>query len=113
MQCAEPGVVCRIRIARLAHSFSWDQPASARPSSPAHWPSFYSNPVQLFHKVFGFYVGMEGDKIPTELQGWSVTQAKVSRDKRGLDSVTFASFWIALDEWMAIHKQEMLPQPNE
>lgn len=74
------------------------------------WPGFYSNPVQLFNKVFGFYVGMEGDKIPKELQGWSVLQAKLNRDKRGLDSVTYASFWNALDEWMAIHKPELLPQ---
>lgn len=77
------------------------------------WPGFYSNPVQLFNKVFGFYIGMEGDKIPKELQGWSVTQSKLNRDKRGLDSVTYASFWNALDEWMTIHKPELLPQPNE
>ena len=77
------------------------------------WPGFYSNPVQLFNKVFGFYIGMEGDKIPKELQGWSCTQTKLNRDKRGLDSVTYASFWNALDEWMAIYKPEMLPQPNE
>lgn len=77
------------------------------------WPGSYSNPVQLFHRIFGFYVGMEGDKIPKELQGWSVTQSKLNRDKRGLDSVTYASFWNALDEWMAIHKSELLPQPNE
>lgn len=77
------------------------------------WPGFYSNPVQLFNKVYGFYIGMEGDKIPKELQGWSVTQSKLNRDKRGLDSVTYASFWNALDEWMTIHKPELLPQPNE
>ena len=77
------------------------------------WPGIYSNPVQLFHRVFGFYIGMEGDNIPKELQGWSVTQTKLNRDKRALDSVSYASFWNALDEWMAIHKPELLPQPNE
>jgi hypothetical protein len=77
------------------------------------WPGMYSNPVQLFHRVFGFYIGMEGDKIPKELQGWSVTQTKLNRDKRSLDSVSYTSFWNALDEWMAIHKPELLPQPNE
>lgn len=76
------------------------------------WPGKYSNPVQLFHSVFGFYIGMEGDKIPKELQGWSVIQTKLNRDKRGLDSVAYASFWNALDEWMAIHKPELLPQSN-
>mmetsp|Transcript_6813 Transcript_6813/g.17078 ORF Transcript_6813/g.17078 Transcript_6813/m.17078 type:complete len:540 (-) Transcript_6813:45-1664(-) len=76
------------------------------------WPGSYSNPVQLFNRVLGFYVGMEGDNIPKEIQGWAVTQTKVNRDKRGLDSVTYASFWNALDEWMAIHKPELLPQSS-
>lgn len=77
------------------------------------WPGPYSNPVQLFNRAFGFYIGMEGDKIPLELQSWSVTQSRINRDKRGLDSVAYSSFWNALDEWMAIYKPEMLPQPNE
>lgn len=77
------------------------------------WPGSYSNPVQLFNRAFGFYIGMQGDKIPMELQSWSVTQSSINRDKRGLDSVAYSSFWNALDEWMAIYKPEMLPQPNE
>ncbi|KAG7338260.1 RNA pol II accessory factor, Cdc73 family protein [Nitzschia inconspicua] len=76
------------------------------------WPGPYGNPVELFGRTFGFYVGMEGDKIPTELQGWSVKQARLNRDKRGLDSVTYASFWNGLDEWMTIHRPELLPQPE-
>jgi parafibromin len=74
------------------------------------WPGIYSNPVHLFGRTFGFYVGIEGAKVPTEVQGWSVNKQKVNRDKRGLDSVTYASFWNGLDEFMAIHKPEMLPQ---
>ena len=74
------------------------------------WPGEYKNPVHLFGKTFGFYIGMEGDKTPAELQGWSVTRAFLNRDKRGLDSVTYASFWNGLDEFMAIHAPEMLPQ---
>jgi parafibromin len=77
------------------------------------WPGPYGNPVELFGRSYGFYIGMEGDKIPTELQGWSVKQARLNRDKRGLDSVTYASFWNGLDEWMTIHRPEMLPQQND
>jgi len=76
------------------------------------WPDIYSNPVKLFEKVFGFYIGMEGDKVSKELQGWQVTRAKLNRDKRGVDSVAYASFWNSLDNWMAIHKPELLPQPD-
>ena len=53
---------------------------------------------------------MEGDKVPAELAGWSVRKSQLNRDKRGLDSVTFASFWNGLDEWMSVHKRELLPQ---
>jgi parafibromin len=74
------------------------------------WPGPYGNPTQLFGRTYGFYIGMEGDKIPTDLQGWSVKQCRLNRDKRGLDSVTYASFWNGLDEWMTIHRPEMLPQ---
>ena len=76
------------------------------------WPDWYSNPVKLFGKTFGFSVGFEGAKIPADLQGWAVVQARLNRDKRGMDSVTHASFWNGLDEFMAIHKPEMLPQPE-
>eukprot|EP00339_Tiarina_fusa_P024071 CAMPEP_0117007104 /NCGR_PEP_ID=MMETSP0472-20121206/7096_1 /TAXON_ID=693140 ORGANISM="Tiarina fusus, Strain LIS" /NCGR_SAMPLE_ID=MMETSP0472 /ASSEMBLY_ACC=CAM_ASM_000603 /LENGTH=158 /DNA_ID=CAMNT_0004708763 /DNA_START=71 /DNA_END=547 /DNA_ORIENTATION=- len=76
------------------------------------WPGHYSHPVRLFGSVFGFYVGMEGANVPKELQGWSVVQQKVNRDKRGMDSVTYASFWNGVDEFMSIHKPEMLPQPE-
>ena len=76
------------------------------------WPGHYSNPVHLFSQTVGFYMGMEGAKIPADLQKWSVTQAKVNRDKRGLDSVAYASFWNKVDEFMAIHKPEMLPRED-
>lgn len=76
------------------------------------WPGVYSNPVHLFARTFGFYICMEGDKIPTELSGWAVKQARLNRDKRGLDMITYASFWNGLDEWMAVHRSELLPQPE-
>ena len=77
------------------------------------WYHNYGHPVHLFAKTFGFFIHMEGDKIPAEIPGWSVKQAKLNRDKRGMDSVTYASFWNGLDEWMTVHKRELLPQnPN-
>lgn len=77
------------------------------------WPGKYSDPVQLFAKVFGFYVGIEGDTLPADLVGWAVLRSKLHRDKRGLDSVTHASFWNALDEWIKIHKPELVPHGME
>jgi parafibromin len=74
------------------------------------WPSPYNNPVHLFSQTMGYFVSMEGDKIPSEISGWAVRQGKLNRDKRGLDSVTHAGFWNALEEFMAVHRPELLPQ---
>merc|ERR1712154_82673 len=66
------------------------------------------SPVGVFSKCFGFYVGFEGAPIPQELSGWNVKKGHLSRDKRGLDGVVFAQFWNGLDEWMNVHKRELL-----
>jgi parafibromin len=76
----------------------------------ADWPGQYKEPVHLFGRTYGFYIGMEGDKLPADVEGWAVRKGMLNRDKRGLDSVCYATFWNGLDEWMAIHKPEMLPQ---
>jgi len=66
----------------------------------------HSDPVELFSRSFGFYIGLEGATVPDELRGWNVRLGKVSRDRRGLDSICLASFWNGLEEFMAVHKQE-------
>lgn len=76
------------------------------------WPGKYSDPVQLFAKTFGFYIGMEGEIISADLEGWSCKRGILHRDKRGLDSVTNASFWNSVDDWVKIHRPELLPQPE-
>jgi len=76
------------------------------------WPGLYKDPVQLFSMTFGFYIGMEGEKVSTDLEGWSCQRGFLHRDKRGMDSVTNAAFWNSLDQWMKIHRPELLPQPE-
>jgi parafibromin len=76
------------------------------------WPGKYSDPVQLFAKTMGFYIGMEGDKLPQDLLGWACKQSKLHRERRGLDSVTYAYFWNNLDDWIKIHRPELLPMPE-
>ena len=68
----------------------------------------YSDPVSLFSKAFGFYVGFDGSSIPGELRNWNVKLGKVSRDRRGQDNVCLASFWNGLEEFIAVHKQEYM-----
>lgn len=74
------------------------------------WSPGYNIPAKLFDKVYGFYISMEGDKLPKDVTGWAVKRATLNRDKRGLDSVAYASFWNGLDEWMKVYKSELLPQ---
>eukprot|EP00523_Entomoneis_sp_CCMP467_P006108 CAMPEP_0168722686 /NCGR_PEP_ID=MMETSP0724-20121128/2725_1 /TAXON_ID=265536 /ORGANISM="Amphiprora sp., Strain CCMP467" /LENGTH=505 /DNA_ID=CAMNT_0008769365 /DNA_START=22 /DNA_END=1539 /DNA_ORIENTATION=+ len=77
------------------------------------WYNQWSDPVQLFSRSFGFYLSMEGDRIPQDVGTWSVKKAKLNRDKRGLDTIAFASFWNGLDEWMTVHRRELLPQGQD
>jgi hypothetical protein len=102
---------------KLNNSHDWDRVvavvALGQPWQFKDWPGPYGEPAQLFGRTFGFYVGMEGDVMPPEVMQWSVTRSKLNRDKRGMDSVTYASFWNALDEWMTIYKPEMMPKRDE
>ena len=73
-------------------------------------PIAYNVPASLFDRVYGYYIYMEGDQIASEVNQWAVKKSQLNRDKRGLDSVTYASFWNELDEWMKVYKAELLPQ---
>jgi len=74
------------------------------------WPRGFSAPVDLFTQSFGFFIGLEGDKEPEELQKWAVQKGYLSRDKRSLDSVCFAKFWDGLEDRLVTKKPEFLPQ---
>lgn len=77
------------------------------------WPRGYSAPVDLFGRVFGFYIGLENDKEPPELSKWAVKKGALSRDKRGLDSVCHANFWDGLEDRLVTKKPEFLPRKEE
>ena len=77
------------------------------------WPRGYSAPVDLYSRVFGFYIGMEGEKEPEELPKWAVQKGLLSRDKRALDSVVSANFWDGLEDRLVTKKPEFLPQNVE
>lgn len=74
------------------------------------WPRGYSAPVDLFTKVYGFYIGIENAKEPAELNMWAVKKGHLSRDKRGLDSVVFSRFWDGLEDRMVTKRPELIPQ---
>lgn len=63
-----------------------------------------TNPVDVFNHAFGFHVYIEGTPIPEMLGNWNVKISKISRDKRGLDSVTHSQFWTNLEAWMKVNR---------
>ena len=100
---------------RLRNAADWDR-VVAVVAQGAEWQFKgwrHAKPVDLFGRCFGFYIGIEGAPIPKELLGWNVKLGKLNRDKRGLDSVTFASFWNGLSEWMHVNKPEYLKLESE
>ena len=80
---------------RLAKDRDWDRVVAVIGQGAAWqfkgWK--YTNPVDIFSKTFGFYIGMEGAPIPKDITSWNVKREVLSRDKRGMDRITFASFW--------------------
>ena len=100
---------------RLRNPADWDRVVAVI-AQGAEWQFKgwrHAKPVDLFGRCFGFYIGIEGAPIPKELLGWNVKLGKLNRDKRGLDSVTFASFWNGLSEWMHVNKPEYLKLESE
>mmetsp|Transcript_613 Transcript_613/g.1109 ORF Transcript_613/g.1109 Transcript_613/m.1109 type:complete len:546 (-) Transcript_613:103-1740(-) len=92
----------------------WDRVVAVIPQGAAWqfkgWR--YSNPVDIFNKSYGFYIGIEKTPIPKDLTGWRVKKGWLNKDKRSLDSVTYASFWNGLDDWMSLHKPEYFPSED-
>ena len=80
---------------RLAKDRDWDRVVAVIGQGAAWqfkgWK--YANPVDIFSKTFGFYIGMEGAPVPKDITSWNVKREVLSRDKRGMDRITFASFW--------------------
>lgn len=100
---------------RLRNPADWDRVVAVI-AQGAEWQFKgwrHAKPVDLFGRCFGFYFGIEGAPIPKELLGWNVKVGNFNRDKRGLDSVTFASFWNGLSEWMHVNKPEYLKLESE
>jgi len=99
---------------KLRHAHEWDRVVAIIPQG-AEWQFKgwrYTRPVDIFNRSFGYYIGIENAPVPKDVLKWNVKLGYLNRDKRGLDSVAYASFWNSLDEWMAVHKPEYLLKDN-
>jgi len=78
------------------------------------WPGKFQIPVELFNRVQGYYFGIQDNtSIPKEAKGWNMQTILLARNNRSADKIAHAKFWNTLDEWMSIHKPELLPSSME
>jgi RNA pol II accessory factor, Cdc73 family, C-terminal len=66
------------------------------------WIPGFNAPATLFQRVFGYYIG---DRPPAQ---WAVQTGMLHRDRQALDSIAYSSFWTQLEEWMRVHKPELI-----
>lgn len=62
----------------------------------------WSNPVELFREVRGYYVGWEGEKTPDVVKGWGagVRCYNVERARRFRDREVCEKIWEGIEVWM-------------
>jgi len=69
----------------------------------------WSTTAEIFEKSMGYYFNVQGEDVPAIMKTWNVRCGKLVGDKgRDRDKATFATFWTGLDQWMSIHKPELL-----
>ncbi|KZV86851.1 CDC73-domain-containing protein [Exidia glandulosa HHB12029] len=67
-------------------------------------PYKWSEPLQLFHNVKGFYVSWSNDPPNPKIKDWNVSEMKIDQYKRHVDKSVVAHFWQQLDAWVAQNK---------
>lgn len=62
----------------------------------------WSNPVELFREVRGFYIGWEGEKVPDVVKGWGagVRCLSVERARRFRDREVCEVIWEGIETSM-------------
>jgi parafibromin len=62
----------------------------------------WSNPVELFREVKGFYVGWDGESVPDAVRRWGtgVNVMQVERNRRFRDREVCEKFWEAVEKQM-------------
>jgi parafibromin len=62
----------------------------------------WSNPVELFRNVRGFYVGWDGERVPDVVKRWGtgVSVFSVERGRRFRDREVCEKFWEEVERWM-------------
>merc|ERR1711918_269914 len=74
------------------------------------WPDLIDgdNPVNIFSKMKGFYLNYDGDKIPENVGKWDIHKLQINRHNRHLDDKARREFWDRLDQFMYLHRPDML-----
>lgn len=59
----------------------------------------YKNPAEIFHKIRGYFVKIDDNKLPDTIKNWNVKVLTISSHKRYHDSSVLYEFWSDMDEF--------------
>ncbi|EJD46181.1 RNA polymerase II-associated protein [Auricularia subglabra TFB-10046 SS5] len=71
-------------------------------------PYKWSEPLQLFHNVKGFYVAWVNDPPNLKIKDWNVSELRIDQYRRHVDKSVVAGFWKTLDAWVQANKPSLM-----
>jgi parafibromin len=68
----------------------------------------WSEPVELFHHVRGFYLRFDDDGPVDAVKKWNMKVLTINRHKRHLDKTAVVEFWQEIDKYVSHSRPELL-----
>lgn len=57
-----------------------------------------NRPELLFQRYAGFYIGYQGDMVPSQIKDWNVNEIKVNKDRRFRDKMIVKDLWFDIEK---------------
>ena len=70
------------------------------------WQKGYNTPVDLFSKVLGIHLVMEGAPVHANIEKWNCKVLTVHPYERQKDQIIVAAFWDAFDHFLRVNRPE-------
>ena len=70
------------------------------------WKKGYDTPVDLFSRVLGIHLVLEGAPVDSNIEKWNCKVLKVHQYERQKDTIVVTSFWSLFDNFLKVHRTE-------
>ena len=70
------------------------------------WKKGYNTPVDLFNKVLGIHLVMEGAPVHANIEKWNCRVMKVHPYERQRDQIIVGQFWDAFDTFLRVNRAD-------